>query len=251
MGLEMSAVHAQEVKHPQKEYPRALTYSGIIIPLTMILATVSIVIIVPHHTLNIVDGMNQAIQSIARAFHLHWLLPLTVIMIIIGSFGGMAAWVIGPTKALMVVANDGTLPTFMTKNNRHGAPTGTLLVQLILVTIISLLYLLYPDISTAYFILSDLTAQLALLFYIILFAAAIKLRYQPHDSQRNFIIPGRRNLGMWLTAGFAIAVCVAVMILGFIPPNAIPTGNVIVFELLLIGGTTLFALSPLLFIRKK
>ncbi len=251
MGLEMSSVHAQEVKNPKKDYPKALTYSSLIIPTTMILATLTIVMIVPTKTLSIVNGMNQALQTITNALHVHWLLPMIIIMIIIGSFGGMAAWVIGPTKALMIAADDGTLPKFMGRTNRFGAPTGTLTVQFFLVLTISCLYLFYPHISTAYWILSDITAQLALLFYIILFISAIKLRYTQRHSQGTYRIPGKRNAGMWITATVAIAVCVTVMLLGFIRPEAIPTGNVFIYELFLIGGTVVFAFSPLLVILIK
>jgi len=36
MGMEMSAVHAEDVHHPTYNYPRALLYSGLIILTTLI-----------------------------------------------------------------------------------------------------------------------------------------------------------------------------------------------------------------------
>ena len=116
MGMEMSAVHAEEVKNPQRDYPRALYYSSLIIVITSILASTAIAIVVPKNSLNIVSGLDQAFTFFFNAFHLKWLLPFVILIIILGGFGGMAAWVIGPPKGLAVAAQDGCAPHNMTCN---------------------------------------------------------------------------------------------------------------------------------------
>jgi amino acid transporter len=57
-------------------------------------------------------------------------------------------------------------------------PKRLLLTQAIIVTCMSLVFILMPSVSSAFWILSAIVAQLYLIMYILLFAAAIKLRYK-------------------------------------------------------------------------
>ena len=245
MGIEMSAIHAAEVQQPEKGYPKALRISGAIILISLILATLAIALVVPQHTLNIVSGMDQALSLLLNQNGLHWLLPLTIVMIIIGSFGGMAAWVIGPTKALMVAAEDGGLPRILGRRNRHQAPTGMLVLQCIIVIALCSLFLFYQQINTVYWIFSDLTAILALIFYILFFAAAIQLRYKTPANKNAYRIPGKNHSGVWLAGTSGILTCSIVIVISFIPPANIPIGNIKIYEGILIIGSLLMTLIPL------
>ncbi len=91
--------------------------------------------------------------------------------------------------------------------------------------------------------LSDLCAQMALLCYIMMFAAAIKLRYSQPDRHRGFVVPGG-NIMMWIVSGAGLVCCALAMLIGFVPPSQIPVGNVYIFEGFLIGGLVLFVLIP-------
>ena len=88
MGFEMSAVHAGDVKNPKRDYPRALWYSSGIVMITMILASAAIALVVPKSDLNIVSGLDQAFALFLGAFHIKWLMPVVVIFMILGGFGG-------------------------------------------------------------------------------------------------------------------------------------------------------------------
>ncbi|ACJ19271.1 amino acid permease [Coxiella burnetii] len=243
MGIEMSAVHAEEVKNPERDYPRALYYSALIIVISAALSSTAIALIVPQQALNIVSGLDQAFALFLNAFHLKWLLPVTIFIIILGGFGSMAAWVIGPTKGLMVAAEDGSLPAWMSYRNKRGAPLGVLLMQVILVVFLCLLFLLIPSFNTSYWILSDLTAQLALIFYIPFFAAAIRLRFKTERKEKCFRIPGG-NFGIWLVGCVGIIACITAILVGFIPPAGVKIYSVKIYEMILVGGLILFSLPP-------
>jgi glutamate:GABA antiporter len=249
MGFEMSASHAEAVKNPQRDFPKALLYSGVIIVLSMVLASLAIVMVTPQKMLNIISGLNDAFKVFLESFHLGWLMPIVIIMIIIGGFGGMAAWVIGPTKGLVVAAEDGLLPKTLSKRNDKGAPVMVLILQAAMTVALSCLFLCFKSMSTAYWILSVLTAQLALLFYVCLFAAAIKLRYTGPKFPNAYRIPGG-NWGIWLTGSVGILTCIAAIIIGFIPPADIPISNTLVYEIILVAGMLIFTLLPLV-IQKK
>lgn len=249
IGMEMSAVHAEEVKNPQRDYPRALLYSTLIIISTLSLGSLAIVIVVPNDSLSVVSGLIDAYSIFFSSYNMPWMTSVIAILIILGGLSGVSAWIIGPTKGLLVSARDGSLPARFSRVNKYGAPVTILITQGIIFTILSTIFILLDSINAAYWILSDLSAQMALLVYIIMFSAAIKLRYSRPDHPRGYTIPGG-IVAMWLVAGTGIVCCVTAMIVGFIPPSQIPIGNVYFFEAFLIGGLILFVLLPWLFAKR-
>src|SRR5690606_36144440 len=88
MGLEMSAVHAQEVRNPSVDYPRAIKISSTIILISLILSSLAVAIVVPPNELNVVTGLVQAFKEFFEELHLLWMLPLMCFAIIIGAMGG-------------------------------------------------------------------------------------------------------------------------------------------------------------------
>ncbi len=249
IGMEMSAVHAEEVKNPQRDYPRALLYSTLVIISTLSLGSLAIVIVVPNDSLSVVSGLIDAYSVFFASYKMPWMTYVIAVLIILGGLSGVSAWIIGPTKGLLVSARDGSLPARFARVNRSGAPVTILIIQGIIFTVLSTIFIFLDSINEAYWILSDLSAQMALLVYIIMFAAAIKLRYSKPDHPRGYTIPGG-NMVMCLVAGIGIFCCILAMIVGFIPPSQIPIGNVYLFEGFLIGGLILFVLIPWLLAKR-
>jgi putative glutamate/gamma-aminobutyrate antiporter len=249
IGMEMSAVHAEEVRNPQHDYPRALLYSTILIISTLSLGSLAIVIVVPNDNLSVVSGLIDAYSIFFDSYHMHWMSIVTAILIIVGGLSGVSAWIIGPTKGLLVSARDGSLPARFARVNKQGAPVTILITQAVIFSILSTIFILLDSINAAYWLLSDLSAQMALMVYIIMFASAIKLRYSKPDHPRGFTIPGGNKV-MWLVAGAGIICCVFAMAIGFVPPSQIPVGNIFFFEGFLIGGLILFVLIPWLCAKK-
>lgn len=236
MGIEMSAVHAGDVKNPEHNYPKALMISSTLIIITMTLASAAIAIVVPKGDLNIISGLDQAFGVFLNAFHLKWLMPLIIIAMVIGAFGGMAAWVLGPTRGLMVAAEEGCAPRIFGRSNQHGAPSTLLFAQWGIVVLLSCCFLLFKTFSTWYWILSNLTAELALLFYILLFAAAM-------------FLPGVKHRKTTVAGTTGIAACLFAMGIGLVPPADMHISHIWVYELLIIGGTMGFTLLPFLLYR--
>lgn len=250
MGFEMSGVHADEVNNPKRDFPKALLYSSILVMLTMVLASAAIAIVVPAHDLSIISGLDQAFSLFLTRFHLSWMMPIVILCIILGGFGGMSAWVLGPAKGLMVAAEDRCAPAFFAKANSRGAPVNMLFAQWVIVIVLCIMFLLFKSLNTWYWILSDLTAQLALLFYILMFAAAIRLRYTTEKKENAFLIPGGK-LGLWITGLLGISSSLFAITIGFIPPSNIHINHVIGYEMVLIGGCMLFTLMPVLIYKLK
>ncbi|HSX19860.1 MAG TPA: amino acid permease [Gammaproteobacteria bacterium] len=249
MGLEMSAVHAQEVKNPKCDYPVALSYSGVIIVLTLLIGSLAVALVVPNRDLNIVTGVIQAFKYFCVELHAPWLLPGIAIAIIIGAVGSIAAWIIGPTKGLLVAAQEDNLPKIFAYTNAKGVPVAILIVQGVIVSLLSLLYVLLPTIETAYLVLTQLTAILALLMYVLMFVAAITLRYRKPDIERPYKIPFG-NAGMWFIGTLGAVSSFMAMCLGFVPPSQVMIGDPMLYQLLLVCGVALFCI-PAFFIHKR
>ena len=249
MGLEMSAVHAQEVKDPKHDYPKALKYSSFIILATLLFSSLAVALVVPAQELNIVTGVLQAFNYFFDELHIPWMLPAIAIAIIIGSVGCIAAWIIGPTKGLLVAAQEDNLPKVFAVTNKKGVPVAILFFQGIVVSLLSLLYILLPTIESAYYILTQLTAIMALLMYVLMFTAAIRLRYKQPKIVRPYKIPFG-NVGMWVVCILGGGSSFVAMCLGFVPPSQIITGDPVTYQLLLVGGVILFCL-PAFFIHKR
>lgn len=249
IGIEMSAVHAEEVRNPQRDYPKALLYSTLIIISTLTLGSLAIVTVVPGEKLSVVSGLIDAYDIFFKAYNIPGMTTLIAILIILGGVSGVSAWIIGPTKGLLVSAQDGSLPTFFTRTNKYGAPVTILITQALIVTVLSSIFILFDSINAAYWLLSDMCAQMALMVYIVMFAAAIRLRYSHPNQARAYKVPGG-NLVMWFICIIGILCCLTAMLLGFIPPSQIPIDNVALFETFLIGGLALFVIVPW-FLAKK
>ncbi len=250
LGMEMSAVHAEEVKNPQRDYPRALLYSTILIFATLVLGSIAIVIVVPDNKLSVVSGLIDAYAIFFDAYHMPWMTSLTALFIIIGGLSGVSAWIYGPTKGLLVAAQDGCIPHAFTKVNRHGAPAIILITQGVIFTLLSSVFILFDSINAAYWILSAMCAQMALLVYVFMFTAAIKLRYSRPNQPGAYKIPGGKA-GMWLVAGVGLICCTVTILIGFVPPTQIPIGNTLFFQAFLIGGLVIFVLIPWLLAKKN
>lgn len=249
IGMEMTAVHAGDVRDPKRDYPRALLISGTIILFTLVSACLAIAVVIPVKQLNLVSGLIDAFNIFFNAYHMSWFMPVIAMLIILGSMSGAAAWIIGPARGLYVSTQDNELPQFLQKVNSKNMPVGILITQGIIVTALCTVFLIMPSVNSSYWVLSNLTAQLALLFYIFMFAAAIRLRYKHAHVERAYKIPGGK-LGIWLVAGVGILTCVATIILSFLPPTQVAVGKVMLYETVLVAGIILFCV-PAFFLHKK
>lgn len=221
VGLEISAVHADSVESPEKSYPRGFLLASLIIFFSLTLSSLAIAIVVPPQELNVVAGLTQAFEYFFDEFGLFWMKPIIILLIIFGSLACMSTWVLGPTRALLIAAQHGNLPPIFTKINKHNAPVTLLIIQAIVGSLLSLMFLLLPTVNSSYWFLSVITSQLAMIVYIMLFAAALKLKLHKPHVKRHYTVPGG-VFGMLLIVAIGITTCLAAIFIGFIPPEDIP-----------------------------
>ena len=108
----------------------------------------------------------------------------------------MLTWVAGPSKGIFAVGKAGYMPPFFQKTNKLGVQKNILFVQGGAVTVLSLLFVVMPSVQSFYQILSQLTVLLYLIMYMLMFSAAIVLRYKMKGTARPFRL-GKKNGLMW------------------------------------------------------
>jgi amino acid transporter len=131
-------------------------------------------------------------------------------------------------------------------------PTGTLITQGVISTLLSLAVLFMPTVSGAFWIMSALAAQLYLVMYLLMFAAVIKLRYSQPDVERPYKVPGGMA-GIWIVAGIAFLASLFVIFFGFIPTVNVRndgTAAMVAYVAFLLGGVVMFVSIPLLFYQR-
>lgn len=217
MGIEMSCVHANDVNNPKKSYPKALFLSCAIIVTILAFSSLAIATIVPHETLNVLNGANQAFSIVLEYSKLSYLKPIVMGLIALGGLACIGAWVIGPSKGLFVASSDKCLPSYFNTTNKHEVPQRLLITQALLVTVLNIFYLYMPSVEQAYEIMSIATSQLAILTYLILLYAGFKFHT---TNMPGYEVPGGRKVFKKLCcSGFIISL--TVLIIGFQPPASI------------------------------
>jgi glutamate:GABA antiporter len=247
-GMEMAGFHALETKNPQKDYPKAIAFSALIIFLCSVLATLAIAFVIPTDKLNLASGVMQALQYFFAAVNLPWLVAPMAVLVTIGGVVLLAAWLIGPAKGLGVVALDGNMPPMFNRHNKYGSPVAILITQALIGSAISLLYVILPSVNQAYWIMSAMTTELLCIMYVLIFAALVKLRYSKPDQPRPFKIPGGLA-GIWVVGGLGGIGVVFAFMVGLMPPAIFPNAALYIGSVLI--GTFLLAVPPLIFMKFK
>ncbi len=243
LGMELATVHVKNIKDSQKLIPKSMFIAIIFIMLTMFVGSMAIAFVVPSSQINLVDGIMQAFAAFFGAYHLHWLLPLLGVMIFVGGLGSMINWMISPAKGLLLAGENGYLPKRMCKLNKNGVASTILLVQALLVSIVCLAFLLMPSVNGSYWLLTDLSTQLYVAMYILMFVAAIVIVTKNLKENNNgFTILGKK-VGSLVVSVAGIIGCMIALVVGFIPPSNIAVGGYWHYEMMFIVGIILM-LAP-------
>ncbi|MEV0540562.1 APC family permease [Nocardia salmonicida] len=247
-GMEMNAVHVSSLKNPAKEFPKAMFLAMGLVLVIFILPALAISWVVPAASLSLTAGVMQAFDAFFSHFGIGFLTPIVGIALVAAAVGGMLTWLAGPSKGLLLIGrSEGYLPPFLTRLNKHGVQQNMLVAQGVFTTFIALLYAFIPNVSSAYWILSVITTQVYLIMYVLMFAAAAKLRRDDPDHPRGYRAPALMAL-----CALGAASSIAAFTIGFVPPSQFGAGSPWVYLLIVGGGLGIVGLLiPYLFYRNR
>ena len=235
-GMEMMGVHVMDVNNPSKNYPKAIIIGSLATVAIFVLGTFALGFIIPAKDINLTQSLLIGFDNYFRYFHVSWAGPIIAIALMFGVLASVLTWVAGPSKGIFTVGRAGYLPPFFQKTNKQGVQRNILLVQGVIVTILGLLFVVMPSVQSFYQILSQLTVLLYLIMYLLMFAAAIYLRYNMKETERPFRLGKQGNGVMWIVSGVGFLGSLLAFVLSFIPPAQIAIGsNTVWYAVLFIG----------------
>ncbi|MBO5445735.1 MAG: amino acid permease [Muribaculaceae bacterium] len=250
-GMEMQAVHINDMKRPAKDFPRAVFLSVIVIVIVYALGTLVIGMVIPSKEINLLQSLLMAYDALWKSFGLEWLGNVMALFIMFGVIGQISALVTGPTTGLMAVAQSGYLPQGLQTVNKNGINERILYVAGGFVTILTLILLVLPTVESAYQIMSQMATIIYLIMVIMIYAAFLRLRRTQPGKTRGFRIPFG-NVGKWVVCVVGIAGATAALLLSYLPPTQINTGSPVVYIGILLVGIAFFVGLPLfIYSRRK
>lgn len=169
-----------------------------------------------------------------------------------GALASVVTWMNGPSRGLLEVAKEGYLPQYWQYRNSYGMQTRIFILQASLASFLSLSVLIMPSVSDAFWLFLALCSQLYMIMYLLMFAAAIRLKIENPDSPGEYKVPGGR-VGMILMSGVAFCTSLIALLCGFIPPEEIINEGLAAslgYVGFLAGGLIIFTIIPLKFFDK-
>ena len=245
-GMEMGGIHVKDVDNPSRNYPKAVFIGSFVTVLIFILGTYSLGIIIPKSDINLTQSLLVGFDRYFAYIRASWLSPVIAVALAFGVLAGVLTWVSGPSKGIFAVGRAGYLPPFFQKTNKNGVQRNILLIQGAIVTLLGLLFVVMPSVQSFYQILSQLTVLLYLIMYLLMFAAAIYLRYAMKKTARPFRIGSKGNGLMWIVGGVGFLGSLLAFILSFIPPGQIAIGSKTMWYAVLVIGCIVVVAAPLI-----
>lgn len=152
------------------------------------------------------NGIMDAFLAFFNAYNMHWAIYFIGFSIILGSAGVAQSWIISISRSLHIALVDTHTILWLHKKNEFGMPYRILLLQGALFSIMVTGFIWMPTINSSYWFFSALTSQYNLMFYVLLFSAAIYLRRKRSENFR---------FGKSLGPFFGIFLSLAGIIVGF------------------------------------
>jgi glutamate:GABA antiporter len=245
-GVEVNAVHIDELHDAPREFPRSTLLAVVLILLVFILPTLAISVAVPAAHISFTAGVMQAFKSLLGHFGLGLLTPIVAVALVVASLSGLLDWLTGPSTGLLDIARErGYLPRYFQELNANGVQLHILVAQGLVITLIGLLYALLPAVSSAYWVFAALATEVYLIMYILMFIAAINLRRRQPQHPRGYRAPALLAICLLGTLASAVA-CVV----GLLPPSQLGHITTLPYLLALLAATMLVGIVPPLVLHK-
>jgi len=239
-GVEVNAVHVDELRNPAREYPRSIFVAMALVLAVFIGPTLVISWVIPAGRISFTTGVMQAFSSLFDRYGLGFAVPLIGIALAVGALAGMISWLDGPSEGLLLIGRQqGFLPPYFQKVDRHGIEVRIIAAQGVVITLIALLYAFLPSVSHAFWIFTVMATQVYLIMYVLMFIAAVRLRRSQPDHPRGYRV---RGLGLLCLLGGVSSV--AALVIGFIPPSQFGHSNPVTYAVLILAGILAIGILP-------
>ncbi len=173
-GIEITASHIKDVDNPTRTYPIAIITATIFILISQIFGSMGLMAIIPLEKINLIESVISVFAIAFEQLQLQALMPVVAFLFLVGTIGTVINWIIAPIRSLEVATIDGFLPRSL-MSEQSSPPIKLLITQAIIVTILSLLFMIQGDMNQSYWLLSIVPAGLYLFMYLLMFLSYLYL----------------------------------------------------------------------------
>ena len=245
-GLEVNAVHIKHLKGRPKSYFKAVLSAAALVFVMYMLGSIAISVAVPDASLELTSGASQAFTVYADGFGIPGFSNVLSGLLVLGAVAASIAWIAGPSRSMWLVGRAGYLPVRFQQVNRNDVQMPILYFQGVIVTILSLVFVVAPNTSAAFAVLQDISIILYMGMYVCMFASAIKLRRSQPDVERPI-----RISGLPVIACVGILASVSAIVLGLTPPAGYSSIPGWLHAVIVIVGVTVLALPAQVLYRLR
>ena len=220
-GLELASAMSDEVKNPQKTFPRAVWGSGVLIAMIYMIGTISVLVMLPPSQVNPDSGVFQALTFGSVMLGVGFVGVIAAVLVTIGNAGGVGSTVAGVARVPFIVGVDRYLPeAFSWIHPRWRTPYISILVQALFSLLVLLIASIGETVKTAYLGLVDTAIILYFVPFLYMYAAAIKLasRGDRLENKQAILVPGGKA-GVWIAGSLGFLVTAVSILFSFIPPE--------------------------------
>jgi amino acid transporter len=219
LGFELMSSASEEMRDPQRDVPRSIFASGLLIAVFYLIAIVGMLFLLPTDGFNRTNGLFRVLEE---GIGSSGVAGAAVMILSVGAlycfFAALVPWTIGANRAAAEAARRGDLPPVLAATSKRfrtpvAAATATALVG----TFFTIGYGLVmewsasPKVETLFWNLFAFSTLVFLLSYLVMAAAFLKLRYSDPDAPRPYRVPGGM-VGAWITSTLVFGFIVAAMV---------------------------------------
>lgn len=180
IGCEAGSLMAEEIKDPRRNIPRSLMLAGLTIAACYILGTVCVLLALPSSETSNLDGLVQAIAKTAGRIGVSGVAQVAAVLIAMSNIGAAAAYLAAASRLPFVAGIDGYLPRAFGKlHPRWKTPYVSVVGQGLMGIAFVLLGQAGTTVRGAYDVLVSISVITALVPFLFLFAALIRLQHDP------------------------------------------------------------------------
>lgn len=216
-GIDMNAAHIKQLKHPEKDFTKAMFISIILAFLIFVVGTVIIAMIIPEKQINVLYTLYSVFRILGSTIGMPWLYMVLVWALLCNTIAMVVTNMAGPSFMLGQAGGSGFLPHWLQEKNKHNMPAHLMYTQIAGMTIIAYLVKLIPNVEGFVILLTQTITVLYMFYYILMFTAFLRLRYDQPNRPRSFKVPSGM-VGAWIVAGIWLISSVFAIVLAIYPP---------------------------------
>ncbi len=192
LGFELISASSEEMKHPERDVPRAVFTSGVIIITLYTLATMAVLAALPAGEIDLVEGLLDTLHKLLGDSAVgRGAAMLLGIFALYSFFSNGVTWTLGCNRAAAEAGQEHELPKLLALETHRGTPAGAAITMGLVGTAVLVLYgFMAGSNEDLFWSLFAFSAVIFLLPYLGMMLAFVRLRTRDPDHPRPFSIPG-------------------------------------------------------------